>query len=411
MRVLIISTLYDGGGAEIQSKFEFDLLNRKGVTASYVTFDPALKTGESVVAGHLNLFGSYSKNYRRKADFLYDTKVEKILFNYIHEFQPDIVHLHQVGFAARSIYSVLKNWPCIQTVHDFSIVCDKGTCILPNGCPCQKGESGECLSNCYSATAKSRVKYYYRRLIRRKIDKERRMAVDKYIAPSACLTSYLKEKGYNAICINNAIDTAEFGAFKKNNMSGKRVILYYGGIRKSKGVALLLQAYEPQKMDNLEIHIIGGFDTGRIEDAYDEESFMSMIKDKKVFFHGKKSHKEAISFLEQVFAVVVPSVWMENYPTTAIEGIYGECIVCGSNRGGVPELVEEKELIFDVTDIEDLQRCLMRLNDMSNEEYNKICKHQLEAFSNRNTPEAYFKRLLDVFEEELKSDNSKKDDN
>lgn len=399
MKVLIVSTLYYGGGAEIQSKFEFDLLKKNNIDARYITFDPNIKTNESIVEGHINLFGGYSSNYRRISDIVHNYRIEKMLAKLIGEYEPDIVHLHQVGFATKSIYRVLRKKVCVQTIHDYSIVCDKGTCILKNGLPCIEGESSKCLEKCFSESLENKFKYYYRKIVRKGIDKYRRACVNKYISPSECLTKYLCAKEYDTICINNAIDTSEFGGYKKEEMSGKRIVLYYGGIRKSKGTKLIIDAYDPEKMPNLEIHFIGGFDRGRIEDCYDENEFMRLVHEKNIVFHGKKEHYEVIKFLEKVFAVIVPSFGMENYPTTAIEGIYGKCVVCGSNRGGVPELISEQKLLFDVEDAMDLKRCLMELNKMSDKTYKMICKRQMEMFNKNNTPEVYLNSLTEMFKE------------
>lgn len=401
MKVLVISTLYSGGGAEIQSKFEFDLLKNNKINTRYITFDPNLETGESVVTDHINLLGNYSKNYRRLSDLFRNKRVEKLLAKYIREYQPDIIHLHQIGFASKSIYSVLKTKLCVQTIHDYSIVCDKGTCILQNGLPCANGESSNCLNACYSSSFQTKIKYYYRHLVRRSIDKYRRACVDKFISPSECLVKYLKMKKYDAICINNAIDTSDYVLYKKKPFTRKRIVLYYGAIRKAKGTKLLVEAYEPEQMPNLQLHIIGGFDTGRIEDCYEENDFLRLVREKNIIFHGKKNHTDVIHFLEGVFAVIVPSMWMENYPTTAIEGIYGRCIICGSNRGGVPELISERRLMFDVMDSEDIKKCLLVLNDMTDSEYEDICNKQSEMFKRNNAPEIYFKRIMEVFEREL----------
>ena len=78
MKVLIVSTLYYGGGAEIQSKFEFDLLKKNNIDARYITFDPNIKTNESIVEGHINLFGGYSSNYRIISDIIHNYRIDKM---------------------------------------------------------------------------------------------------------------------------------------------------------------------------------------------------------------------------------------------------------------------------------------------------------------------------------------------
>lgn len=399
MKVLIVSTLYSGGGAEIQSEYEFDYLRKKGIEVKYITFDPNLKSGESLKEDHVNLYGEYSISCRRAADLFRNIFLERRLSKYVDSFNPDIVHLHQVTFAFDSICRVLKEYPVIQTIHDYSIICDKGTCILNDYTPCTLRGYKYCLKKCYSVNLKSQLKYLFRSIARYKSEKVRRKDIDLLISPSACLKNYLIKNGYHAICINNSINITDFDNFTKHIQTDKKIVLYYGAVRKSKGVLNLIEAYSPNEVPNIELHIIGGFDKGRKEDSYSEDYFMKIIQEKGIVFHGRQTHEAVIRFLQSTYAVMIPSLWLENYPTTAIEGIYGKCVVCGSNRGGVPELIADEKLIFDVMNENEIKECFLKIDNMSTNDYRDVCEKQLEMFLQNNEPEVFFGKLFKVFDE------------
>lgn len=87
---------------------------------------------------------------------------------------------------------------------------------------------------------------------------------------------------------------------------------------------------------------------------------------------------------------------MENYPNVGLEGMFAQCVICGSRRGGIKEQVVDNSLTFKVTDPNDIKRCLRKLDEMSEEEYNDICKKQMDKFNVLNTQEVYFRKLQDA---------------
>lgn len=396
MKLLIISTLYNGGGAELQSKFEFDYLLNNGYDVRYVTFDPSLKTGESQSYNHINLYGEYSLHERRFSDLFHNKKIINILSNYLNDFSPDVVHLHQVNFAFCTICKTLNGYRIFQTIHDVSVICDKGTCIMEEGIICDGTQFFKCLKNCYSQSFKRRLKFIYRFFVMKRNKYFRLRYIEKLISPSYFLSKYLNNVGYDAVCINNAINIKDFSNFKKNLSCQKRIVLYFGAIRKGKGVIELLRAFDPKKHSKIELHLIGKFDNGRIEDSISVDHFIKLVEGKKAIYHGPMKHKDVISFLQQTFAVIVPSVVMENYPTTAIEGMLSRCIVCGSNRGGIPELIKDKRFIFDIMDINDISSCLSLINNISLNEYNTICENQIAVFNKNNRPDYYFEQFFSL---------------
>jgi hypothetical protein len=194
---ILLSTLYEGGGAEVQAQMELRRRRRKGETAYLLTFDPKLQKGESREENHVNLMEPWTNRQKRLLEninsprLIQDTEREimKILQEQgilrrenggksrersmegdCSQENPDrvkqeapktaapvlILHLHNITYGYTSICKALQrvknrvSVPCVifETIHDCRIVCDKGTRLLPDGSFCNENSFAHCYENC-----------------------------------------------------------------------------------------------------------------------------------------------------------------------------------------------------------------------------------------------------------------------
>lgn len=193
---ILLSTLYEGGGAEVQAQMELRRRRRKGETAYLLTFDPKLQKGESREENHVNLIEPWTNRQKRLLEninsprLIQDTEREimKILqeqgvlrrenggksrersiggdssTNPRREKQNApktaesvlILHLHNITYGYTSICKALRrvknrvSIPCVifETIHDCRIICDKGTRLLPDGSFCNENSFAHCYENC-----------------------------------------------------------------------------------------------------------------------------------------------------------------------------------------------------------------------------------------------------------------------
>lgn len=193
---ILLSTLYEGGGAEVQAQMERRRRRRKGETAYLLTFDPKLQKGESREENHVNLMEPWTNRKKRLLEnvdsprLIRDTEQEiiKILQdrgvlrrenggksrersiggdsfpNPRREKQNApktaesvlILHLHNITCGYTSICKALRrvkkqvSVPCVifETIHDCRIICDKGTRLLPDGSFCNENSFAHCYENC-----------------------------------------------------------------------------------------------------------------------------------------------------------------------------------------------------------------------------------------------------------------------
>lgn len=158
---------------------------------------------------------------------------------------------------------------------------------------------------------------------------------------------------------------AQNGGQIKSFPPGRKRLLYYcGSIRSSKGVFWLLENYRQQDYQNLELHLVGLLDlndedrAGRTmwrEEATEcrddgtesqTERFYRLLRESQAIYEGEVTREKLIRILQRAYAVIIPSISFENYPNVGLEAIACNCLVCGADNGGIPEMVSSEKLLF-----------------------------------------------------------------
>ena len=77
---------------------------------------------------------------------------------------------------------------------------------------------------------------------------------------------------------------------------------------------------------------------------------------------------------------VIPSLWDDPCPLTAIEAMSSGCAVVASNRGGLPEIVDEAGLMFSPRNVDELIQHLFTLpaNPYILEQYQRLARQRAE---------------------------------
>jgi len=91
--------------------------------------------------------------------------------------------------------------------------------------------------------------------------------------------------------------------------------------------------------NNYEIYILGGGDKSNFDKVISSNNMQS-----KVFFEGTRSSgEEVFKWLDKIDLYIHPSL-TEGLPRALIEALSRGCLAIGSNRGGIPELLENQYL-------------------------------------------------------------------
>lgn len=332
------------GGAEEQMYREADFLEEAGYTTVSVGFKrPAEDRG--AVADYV-IEESDSRLIRIAEKITVHPGIYAGLQNLLKQEDPDIVHLHKNINYPVTVLLACRNYPIIKTHHDFTNICPSGWAVYQDSREiCPGGPGLKCIRhNCKSI---AEIGGYHAPRYALKMPLQKKL-IDAHIAPSRKLTEYLNRFNYDTRQI-------PYPAFQNtvppSTEPGSETFLFVGRLTEEKGPAILLQAVaelHPKLRSDFELPLIRVAGDGPMKEELEKMSEDLGISD-LVEFLGYVSHNRLTDFYLNSRAVVVPSIWMENFPNTVIEALSLGRPVIGSNRGGIPELIGEgkRGAIFD----------------------------------------------------------------
>lgn len=171
--------------------------------------------------------------------------------------------------------------------------------------------------------------------------------------------------GVNRPAIKNAeIITEEYGLTKDS------YFLFLGRLVPEKGIRYLIEAFKDVKTDK-KLVIAGG--------SSDTDSFMKELKelardDERIIFTGFVQGRMLDELYSNAYIYTLPSD-LEGMPLSLLEAMsYGNCCLV-SDIPECAEVVEDKALVFNKSDVNDLREKLQDASDHSE----KIIKMKLQA--------------------------------
>lgn len=366
----------------------------------------------STVTNGLNL---YSINNTQKFYNSFETTykndaISKIFADFLEEIKPDIIHFqHLVWLSITFIAEAKKRKiPMVFTLHDFWLFChlgqllklDLSICHGPQDSECAKclppqlvingnynrilnmmRKSGQIFKNkmLQGALLKlfhqyySKIFYFFQKkrivqMRQRNIHiKEMCSLVDLFISPSNFLRLKFEEFGIRKdkiIYLPNGYNLQLFINFSKKK-SQKIRFGYIGSFIPSKGIHILLDAFNNIKTKNVELRIHGAPQSYH-QGFIDYPSYLqSLGKRGNILWFGQYNNNDVAKVLSEIDVLVVPSIWYENAPLTINEAFMASVPVITSNIGGMKELVRDGEngLLFKVGDSSDLTEKMQMIID------------------------------------------------
>lgn len=329
MRILIFNELYHPnkcGGAEISTQLLAEGLVKLGhevhVCTSADTKKETLLNGVNVhFIKQANIYWSYIHDriptYKKIFWHLIDSHNffnKKRINKVIEKINPDIIHTNVISGFSCIIWECAKkyNIPIVHTLRDYYLMCVRATMFHKNI---------NCDNQCTFCKVTS--------ITKKKMSKH----VDAIVGISSFILNKHLEKGYfnNAsiqIVIPNAVRKQEIS----NTQLRPQIIGYLGRISPSKGVELLINSFLSLNNKEYVLHIAGDGDI----------KYHTYLKEKynlpNIKFNGRVN---ANTFLKNISLLVVPSLWHEPFGRVVIEAQTAKCPVFVSNRGGMPELIQD----------------------------------------------------------------------
>ena len=346
---------------------------------------------------------SFEETYRNDV-------ISKRFGSFLDELNPDIAHFGHVNFLSTTLIEEAKKRkiPVVFTLHDFWLFCQLGQLLKRNLSLCIRPESSECVrclapelsmnggigkvagftrraipdfqNSKYLGKILKGIHRQYAKILflfqketeaqikkRTGHIKEMCSLVDLFIAPSNFLLDKFIEFGIpeNKIAYhNNGFNTDLFNNFFRVN-SKKIRFGYIGAFIPSKGVHILLDAFNSIKSQNVELRIHGTFLPYHSGYENYPEYLKSLSRKDNILWFGEYSNKDIAGILSEIDVLVVPSIWYENSPLTINEAFMAGVPVLASNIGGMTELVQDGEngLLFQVGDCEGMAEKMQMIID------------------------------------------------
>jgi len=306
--------------------------------------------------------------------------MQNVLRDVVAAEQPDVASVHCLsGWSVLAMRTLKRaGLPIVQVLHGYEYICVRSTMYHNE-------------KNCESQCRSCRLF----RLPHRELSKR----ADAVVGVSSFILERHLEQGYFADVpirrvIHNARDPRSLGV---GAVAAPRPpdeplrIGYIGRLDPSKGIKLLLRAFDEADLGNAQLWIAGGGQPNH------EHSLRSELVSKRVRFLGRVPQR---AFYPNVDFTVVPSLWEEPLGMVVAESMAFGKPVIGAKRGGISEMIVNGEngLLFDPESADELVRAMETLAQDSSLRFRMSEKAQASAQALVN-PEAWAKQYVSLYEE------------
>lgn len=394
-KILLVSKFYyTRGGAEVVAINMANDLAKRGYEIGVFTMDypQNLSPENFYTASQVDFSGGLIDKLKFAMRTMGYNGIKSSFKKALQEFNPDIVHLHNVhSYLSPAVVKLAKEYGCkvVWTLHDYKLACPAYSC-LNRGRICEKcftSKINVVKERCFKENLPASVLAYFE-AVKWNVKKLQRY-VDYFVCPSAfikrqMLKAGLQEEKLKVVC--NFVDPIKLDQLKRAEIPDTRddFYVYVGRLSEEKGVATLLKAAKdlPYKLK-----LVGG---GHLYDGFIAEYGNC----DNIEFMGHQPAEKVAEILLSAKCLVLPSECYENNPLSVIEALCAGIPIVGANIGGIPELIDaECGETFESGNVEDMQKAITRVMAKEKYDYNSIAKRSQERFSF----ETHFKQLKELY--------------
>ena len=378
-RVLLLHNRYQHrGGEDSVVDSEVELLRERGHDVELITWDnEEIKALSQAQAAVRTLWSGDST--RRVSDA-------------IERLRPDVVHVHNsFPLASPSVYWAADRagLPVVKTLHNFRLMCPQAM-LLRDGRVCE-----DCLGRvpwravrhrCYRDSAAASAACASM-LVTHRLLGTWQHRITRYIALNRFCRDKFIEGGLPA---ERIVIKPNFVASEPPRPdTGRDGLLFVGRISPEKGIDTIARA--ARLMPEATIRVIG---SGPAEDRLRGIPNVELL--------GPKSGAEVMAWMARSVALLLPSVWYENFPRTLVESFAQGLPVIASRIGALGELIDHGRtgLLFEVGNPEDLAaRSQQALADPA--AMRRMGEAARRTYEEHYTPEVNYGILTGIYDEAI----------
>lgn len=362
----------------------FSMQNKKNLPSPYQKYFVSF-----IDLAHPKISWSSLKTTSR---IIYSWEARHKIQELIQKEKPEIAHIHNIYHQiSPSILGVLKEYkiPIVMTVHDYKLICPNYK-LFNRGKICEKCKKrkyyqcilNKCVKDSYLASALNTGEVYFHKIFR---------FYEKYVDVFICPSQFMKDKlaswglpGQKLTVLPHFIQPAP----KSLSFPEKNYVLFFGRLSSEKGLDLLISV--AQKLPHIPFKIVGEGEEKERLAAYTKRNEITNVK-----FLGYKHQNQLKKIILASRFVVVPSRWQEVFGLIVLESFNLGKAVIASRKGGIPELVRERETGFLFQNEEELKEKIEYLYhhpDLAKKMGKKV-KAQIRKYS----PHIYYQKLTKIY--------------
>lgn len=378
MRVLIVHNVYQqSGGEDSVFRSEAMLLRQHGHEVEEFTRHNDAIAGMNRAALALRT--------------VWSSEAGEALRTAVARFRPDVVHAHNTfPLISPAAYWAVHSLgiPVVQTLHNFRLLCPQAM-LLRNGTVCEdcvghfpwRGVMRACYRESLPQTAVHAMMLGTHRVMRTYRDK-----VTLYVALNDFCRDVFVRGGLPADRVRVKPNFVE--PPQERNPGDGAGFLYVGRLSREKGIATLAGALA---LAGVTCEAIG---SGPEEGVLAEAPGVTMA--------GWRDGTYVAQRMARVRALVMPSLWYENFPRTLVEAFASGLPVIASRLGAMGTLIRDGAtgVLFNPGDATDLAAKL-RWAAGHPDEMAAMGRNALREYEERYTPEANHRILLDIYGEAI----------
>lgn len=326
---------------------------------------------------------------------IYSLEVKKAIKKEISEQSPDLVYIiHFVNKLSPSVIRGAREMgiPVVLRLSDYFLLCPRfdflsGTNICEE---CLEKGYKRCISK---KCVKGSLVASFIRVFSMKVHRLMNIYkdVDAFVTPSEYLKTKLIENGFEKEKMY-CIPTFTTSATKIMESVIGEYGLYFGRIEVEKGVDTVVKAYE--KLPDHKLKIMGDDTT---DEAIRLKKYIEINNIKNIEFVGFKTGIELERIIKNSRLVLIPSIWYDNLPNTALEAfLFGKPVIA-SDIGSLPELVVDgyNGYLFHPGNVNNLVEKIVLFDD--NLLVSKMGKNSNKILNESYSKEIHYNNVIDLF--------------
>lgn len=378
-----ITKLLRARGHEVRTFAMVDPKNLPSDDEAYFSQNIDLHTRS--LAGKLKAAGAILYNFEAKQKFA----------RLLKDFQPDIIHCHNIYHQlSPSILDAAREAkiPVVMHLHDYKLICPNYK-LYVRGEACTRCKPNHysrclryrCVDNSWTKSALAALEmtlhHRYLHIYER--------GVKLFIAPSRFMKEICTDFGWPAQRFRVLENISPVEKITKGILGD--YYLYFGALEEEKGVDILIRA---AAKSGKKVKIAG---TGQ-----DEKKLRQLNNNlgSPAEFVGQLQGKDLEQIIAQALAVVIPSRWPENMPLAAIEAMGMGKFVIGADIGGLSELLipGKTGALFPVND----WQALSQLLDDTDQVSATAIGQRAAASREGKDQDWHYQALLKIYQEAIK---------